>query len=196
MSPTRIPIIAIVLLSLTGAAYAQSSAESANGVPISQLIATVAKQTGKKFVVDPRVHVNVTLLGQDAANVNYNDLLTILSVYDFMTTEVGGYVLVLPDANARQVPLPRLSGKESFPDTQVVDATITVKNVPAAYLVPLLRPMLPQYAHLAALPCVNKLIIVDRYANLRRLQAVIESLDVGSPYTPEKCEPPHWDSKP
>jgi general secretion pathway protein D len=199
MNPTWTASFAITLLSLTGAAYAQSAADSAtagnssterveNGVPISQLIAAVAKRTGKKFVVDPRVHGNVTLVGQDAANVNLSDLMTILSVYSYVTTESGGYVVVLPDANARQVSSPRLSGKETFPDAEVVNATITVKNVPAAQLVPLLRPLIPQYGHLAALPCVNKLMIVDRYANVRRIQAVIESVDVGSPYTPEKCE--------
>jgi type II secretory pathway component GspD/PulD (secretin) len=79
MNPTWIASFAITLLSLTGAAHAQSAAESAtarnssterveNGIPISQLIATVAKSTGKRFVVDPRVHGNVTLVGQDAAN--------------------------------------------------------------------------------------------------------------------------------
>jgi general secretion pathway protein D len=191
---TRIAGVALALLSLAGAAYAQSSPESANaghaddGVPLSRLIAIVAKKTGRKFVLDPRVHGNVSLLGEDTANVNYSELMTILGVYDFITTEMGGYVVVLPDANARQTPIPRLSGKETFPDSQVVDTTITVKNIPAAQLVPLLRPMLPQYAHLAAFPCINKLIVVDRYANVRRIQAVVESLDVGSPYTLGKCD--------
>lgn len=55
-------------------------------------------------------------------------------------------------------------------------------------LVPLLRPMIPQYGHLAALPCVNKLIMTDTFANIRRMEAVIDSLDVGEPYKPEKCE--------
>ncbi len=48
--------------------------------------------------------------------------------------------------------------------------------------------LIPQMGHLAALPCVNKLILVDRYANARRLQAIIETLAVGEPYKPRKCE--------
>jgi hypothetical protein len=59
--------------------------------------------------------------------------------------------------------------------------------VPATPLVPILRPLLPQMGHLAALPCVNKLIIVDTFASVRRIQAIIDALDVGEPYTPEKC---------
>jgi type II secretory pathway component GspD/PulD (secretin) len=81
-----------------------------------------------------------------------------------------------------------ISGKETRPDAQYVTTVITVKNVPATQLVPIIRPMIPQEGHFAALPCVNKLILVDTFANVRRLETVIESLDVGEPYTPGKCD--------
>jgi general secretion pathway protein D len=191
--------IAITLLSLTGAAFAQSSPEKSsvetastehreNGVPFSKLITTVAKKTGKKFIVDPRVHGDAEIVGQDTSNISFSDLLTILHVYGYAAIESGGYVSVVPDANARQVPIPLITGKETRPDSEFVTKVITVKNIPAVQLVPLLRPMIPQMGHLAALPCVNKLIYVDTFANLQRLQAVIEALDVGEPYKPAKCD--------
>jgi general secretion pathway protein D len=190
--------IAITLLSLTGAAFAQSSPEKStvesasaermeNGVPFSKLIATVAKKTGKKFIVDPRVHGEAGIVGQDTSNVSYSDLLTILHIYGYTAIESGGYVSVVPDAVARQVPVPLITGKETRPDSEFVTKVITVKSVPAAELVPILRPMIPQMGHLAALPCANKLIYVDTFANLQRLQAIIEALDVGEPYK-SKCD--------
>lgn len=191
--------IAITLLSLTGAAFAQSSPEKStvesgsaehmeNGVPFSKLIATVAKKTGKKFIVDPRVHGEAEIVGQDTSNISFSDLLTVLHVYGYTAIESGGYVSVVPDAVARQVPTPQITGKETRPDSEFVTKVITIKNIPAVQLVPLLRPMIPQMGHLAALPCVNKLIYVDTFANLQRLQAVIEALDVGEPYKPAKCD--------
>ena len=186
-----------LLLCFVCSAHAQSASESASastsastegGVPISRLVATVAKKTGKKFVVDPRVHSDIILVGQDPASVSYNDLLSILAIYNYVAVETGGYVDILPDANARQGHTPLLSGKETFPDAEVVSVVITPKNVPAAQLVPILRPLIPQYGHLAAVPCVNKLILVDRFANVKRLEAIIEAMDVGEPYKPEKCE--------
>src|ERR1700719_3497847 len=92
--------IAITLLSLTGAAFAQSSPEKSaveigsaehmeNGVPFSKLIATVAKKTGKKFIVDPRVHGEAGIVGQDTSNVSYSDLLTILHVSGYTAIESG-----------------------------------------------------------------------------------------------------------
>ena len=205
MKSTWIASVASVLLSMTGAAGAQSAPEHAspsesasnvsassahveNGVPISRLLATVAKKTGKKFVVDPQVRGDAEIVGQDAANISYGDLLTILHIYGYTAVEYGGYVNVLPFAGVRQLPVPQVSGRETRPEAEFVSKVITVKNVPAAQLVPLLRPIIPQSGHLVALPCVNKLFIVDSFGNVQRIQSVIEALDVGEPYTPEKCE--------
>jgi general secretion pathway protein D len=214
MKSTWIASVASVLLSVTGAAGAQSAPEHAsssspaesagnvsassahleNGVPISRLLATVAKKTGKKFVVDSQVHGDAEIVGQDAASISYGDLLTILHVYGYTAVEYGGYVNVIPAAGVRQLPVPQVSGRETRPEAEFVSKVITVKNVPAAHLVPLLRPIMPQSGHLVALPCVNKLFIVDTFGNVQRIQAIIEALDVGEPYKPEKCEP-HDSSK-
>lgn len=199
---TRNAYVALTLLTLTGTAYAQSLAsqspavESAsvsnphveNGVPIARLIATVAKKTGKKFLVDPRVHGEAAILGQDPSNITYGDLLTVLHLNGYAAIEYGGYVNVLPDANVRQSPLPEVTGKESRPDDEFVTKVIVVKSQPAAQMVPILRPMIPQNGHLAAFPCSNRLILVDTFANVQRLQHIIDQLDVGEPLKLEKCE--------
>jgi hypothetical protein len=44
----------------------------------------------------------------------------------------------------------------------------------AMMLVPMLRPMLPQSAHLVGIG--NKLLIVDRYDNVRRIVAIAQAL--------------------
>ena|ERR1700722_9444078 len=187
-------LVAPALLGQVSPAHAQSAGESASvehvegGVPLSRLIAGVAKKTGKKFIIDPRVHAEVVLVGQEPDSVSYNELLTILITNGFAAFDEGGYVTVMPDANVRQQILPLATGKERYPDSAFVSAVITVKNVPAAQLVPILRPMLPQYAHLAALPCSNRLILVERFAKVQSMRAIIDSLDVGEPYKPERCD--------
>ena len=54
---------------------------------------------------------------------------------------------------------------------------IAVRNVNAAQLVPLLRPLQPQSAHLAAYPSGNILIVSDRASNVARIQRIIERID-------------------
>ena len=199
MHLTRNACVALALLTLTGTAYAQSQSsavESAtvstahveNGVPITHLIATVAKKTGKKFVVDPKVHGEAVILGQDPSNISYGDLLTVLHLYGYAAVEYGGYVNVIPDAGVRNLPIPEITGKESRPEAEFVTKVIVVKSQSAAQMVPILRPMIPQMGHLAAFPCSNRLILVDTFANVQRIQRVIDELDVGEPLKMEKCE--------
>jgi type II secretory pathway component GspD/PulD (secretin) len=182
--------LALALLSsmlLTDTAAAAD--EPDNGVPIEKIIVAVAHRANRKFVVDPRVDARVHLIGEDPAQVTYSELLTILQVHGYVTAESSGYVLVIPDASARQIAQPQLTKGQTYPDAQIVNHTFQIENVPAAFLVPILRPMLPQYAQLAAIPCSNTLVMVDRYANVKRIEAVIKTVDIGTPYKPEKCEP-------
>ena len=116
------------------------------------MLAAVAKRTGKKFIVDPRVRADVTVVGQEPTSIDYPALLLILQVHGFAAVEQGGYVHVIPDATMRQQPLPLVTGKESYADGEYVNKIIMLKSAAAAQLVPILRPLLPQVAHLVALP--------------------------------------------
>ncbi len=111
-------------------------------------------------------------------------------MYGFAATEGGGYVRVIPDATIRQWPLPQLASGQTYPDAQFVNYVLPVKNMPAAHLVPILRPLLPQVAQLAANVCSNSLLMSDSYANVRKIEIIVKALDVGIPYKPGKCEMP------
>ncbi|MCO3983158.1 type II secretion system protein GspD, partial [Pseudomonas aeruginosa] len=54
---------------------------------------------------------------------------------------------------------------------------IQVQQSPVSELIPLIRPLVPQYGHLAAVPSANALIISDRSANIARIEDVIRQLD-------------------
>lgn len=175
----------------TSSAVADSAPDASarsNGVPIERVIAAVAKKTGKKYLLDARVQGNVEILGQDISAVTYSDLLSILLVSGYTAVEGSNYISVVPESIVRALPLPLAAGKDTFPDAQFVTAVVPVKNTMAAQLVPILRPLMPTHGHLAAMPCVNSLVLVDNFANVKRLEKVIASLDVGTPYVPRPCE--------
>jgi general secretion pathway protein D len=60
-----------------------------------------------------------------------------------------------------------------------------VKNVSAAQLIPILRPMIAQYGHLAAYPASNILIISDHASNVNRIMRIIRRIDLASGTEPE-----------
>jgi general secretion pathway protein D len=181
------------LLALLSASHAQAqspSPTSKDAVSITQVIAGAAKKTGKKFVVDPRVTGEVTVIGLDAEGLDYPTLLSVLQVHGFAAVDDGNYVRVVPDANARQLAIPVLTGGGSYANAEYVSRVLSIKSVPAAMLVPILRPLLPQQSHLVALPCTNNLLLVDTYGNVKRLEKIVNTLDKGEPYKPEKCGAP------
>ena len=55
---------------------------------------------------------------------------------------------------------------------------ISARNVAAADLVKILRPLIPQYGHIAAVPQANVVIISDHADNIGRLLTIIRQVDV------------------
>ena len=60
---------------------------------------------------------------------------------------------------------------------ELITQVIAVHNVNAAQLVPVLRPLMPQAAHMAAYPNGNILILSDRASNVSRVMRIIERID-------------------
>ena len=149
---------------------------------LRQIIEAVSAITGRNFIVDPRVRAQVTLLSSQPMSPGafYEAFLSILEVHGYVAVSAGDLVKILPDANARQVPgLDNAADAPGGPD-EIVTQVITVRNVGAAQLVPILRPLIPQYGHLAAHQASNMLIISDRAANVNRLVRIIQRIDTGA----------------
>ena len=146
---------------------------------LSQIIEAVSAVTGKNFIVDPRVRAQVTMLSSTPMSPDafYEAFLSILQVHGFVAVPSGDVVKIIPDANARQVPANDLPSRVSSTSDEIVTQVIAVKNVSAAQLVPILRPLIPQYGHLAAYPASNMLIISDRASNVSRMARIIERID-------------------
>jgi general secretion pathway protein D len=157
----------------------ESALRQANSVDIDELIARVAASTGKDFLVDPRVRARVFSV-PPIETPTYAELLSILRMHGFMAAEIGGRVNVVPDALARFMPTRMVQRDDpSIPDDEYVMRVITVPN--SAQLVPVLRPLMPQSAHLAStMPADSgedgKLILVDYYINVRKMTELINAL--------------------
>jgi general secretion pathway protein D len=89
----------------------------------------------------------------------------------------GSVIKILPDASARSIPGNDLPSSINSTSDEIVTQVIAVRNVSAAQLVPVLRPLVPQYGHLAAYPTSNMLIISDRAANVNRMMRIIQRID-------------------
>ena len=146
---------------------------------IGQVIEAVAAATGKTIIPDPRVRAQVTMLSQTPMTpaMFYEAFLALLQVHQFVAVESGGIIKIVPDANARQMPNIDLPDRINGESDQLITQVIAVENVNAAQLVPVLRPLMPQAAHMAAYPNGNILILSDRASNVNRMMRIIKRID-------------------
>lgn len=184
-TPRRLAgLLAVLALALAAPATAQDATITPNykDADLRQIIEAVSAITGRNFIIDPRVRAQVTMLSAQPMSPDafYAAFLSILEVHGYIAVPSGDLVKILPDANARQVPGVDLPvGRPGSPD-EIVTQVVTIRNVGAAQLVPILRPLIPQYGHLAAHQASNMLIISDRAANVNRLLRIIQRIDMGA----------------
>jgi general secretion pathway protein D len=196
MKRMLVELTAVCLISVPLAVGAQVKPDQAkpevqaklDNTLLEQLIEAVARKTGKKIIVDPRVRAQVVVYGISSSTVSYKELLGILNINGYAAVESEGLVYVLPEAEVRSMPIPTLSGSKQYDDNEFVTKIIPIKSISAAMLVPALRPILPQYGHLAAINCANNsIIVIDHFANVKRIQSVIDLLDKGEPIKIRDC---------
>ena len=146
---------------------------------IRALISTVSKFTGKNFIIDPRVKAKVTVISANTLSPEevYEVFLSVLQVHGYAAVPTGSVIKIVPEVNAKQGPLPLSGGDESYPADELITKIIRLNHVPAAQLVPILRPLVPQQGHLAAYNPTNTLIITDHAGNIKRLLKIIAGVD-------------------
>lgn len=174
-------IIAATLLMVSASVFAANSGNGAGSInvkntEIDAFISLVADITGKSFIVDPRVKGKVTIISQEGmpADSVYELFLSVLNVHGFVAIETGdGAIKIIPSATSKQEGSVSRSKKGDNFITQV----IVLKNAAVSELVPVLRPLVPQYGHLAGVQSSNALIISDHASNITRLKKLIRSLD-------------------
>ena len=180
-------LAALLAASLAAAQQAQHITANFKDADITQIAEAVSAATGKTFIIDPRVRAQVTMLSSTPMSPGafYEAFLSILQVYGFIAVPAGNLVKILPDANARQIPSVDLPDHVSATSDEIVTQVVDVKTESAAQLVPILRPMIPQYGHLAAYPSSNILIISDRASNVNRMMRIIRRIDQVANQDPE-----------
>lgn len=151
-------------------------------VELAPLLQRVERGSNRRFLVDGAVGPRVFLAGVEANDVDYSLLLSILRANGLAAVEIDGRINIVRDAEVRFLPAQMTEADDAdIAADEWVTRVITTTNIDAAPLVPILRPLLPQAAHLAAHATSNRLIVMDRYANVQRIAAIVRALDVPAP---------------
>lgn len=172
----------VLALSLPAhAAKAKTWKVNLKDADITALVSEVAEVTGRNFIVDPRVKGTITVISSKALSADelYDLFLGVLSVNGFAAVPGNNAIKIVPDINAKQFAVPLDVNLSQKGDT-LITRVIQLDNTNAVDLVPVLRPMMPQFAHLAAIPSANALVLSDHANNIAVLSQIIAQLDGSS----------------
>ena len=170
--------LALVMALCVPFAVAQDFTVNLKDTDIQEFIEFVADVTETTIVVDPSVKGKVKVISSKPVSKAelYDLFLSILDVHGYTAVRSGAVVRVIPNKNARSSPVDVISGTSAIND-EYVTQVIRLENVSAAKLIPVLRPLVPQQAHMAAYAPSNAIIISDIRANINRMQEIIARMD-------------------
>jgi general secretion pathway protein D len=174
-------VLSVVLQALSaaalGAAADNRDYSPGSGCDLVRIVNEVGARLKKAFQIDPRVRACV-VTSVDTATMSYRELQGLLAMYGFVDLmEREGVIQIVPDANARHLPLRLVDDRtRDIGEFEMVMKVIDAGPLKAGEVVPILRPLLPQYAHLVADSSTNSLIAVARYGSIRAMENLLRGL--------------------
>ena len=181
--------ILALLMPLMSVAYGQETETwrlNLKDADIRAFVTQVADITGYSFVVDPRVKGKVTVLSSAPMNKDeiYDLFLAVLQVHGFTAIPGEEVIKVVQQVDAKQS-AESLERFTEVPSEQLITRVIQIDNANALELVPILRPLVAKYGHLAGVAAANALIVSDHSSNIRRIEQIVRELDSPSKYEVE-----------
>jgi general secretion pathway protein D len=175
----RIPLFYLLAALWAAVASAQNFTVNLKEADIQELIKFVAEATDTTIVVDPAVKGKVKVVSSRPVSRTelYDLFLSILEVHGYTAVRSGGVVRVIQSKDARSAPVTVRDDEGQRGNDEYVTQVMRLKNISAAKLIPVLRPLVPQQAHMAAYAPSNAIIISDVASNIDRIAAIIERMD-------------------
>lgn len=146
---------------------------------ILSVINEVSQETGKNFVVDPRVTGKITLVSSKPLKQKevYQVFLSVLGLLGYSAIPSGNVIKIMPNMESAEQATKVATSTSPGKGDEVVVRVIPLENVSASQLIPVLRPMLPQWSNVSAYTPGNVLILLGRAANLDRIYHIIQDVD-------------------
>ena len=181
------PAFLMMALLMSSPVGAQEYTVNLKDTEIQEFIQFVADVTGTTIVVDPSVKGKVKVISSKPVSKSelYDLFLSILDVHGYTAVRAGNVIRIIQNKDARSSPVEVIEDDDQSSNDEYVTQVIRLENVSAAKLIPVLRPLVPQQAHMAAYAPSNAIIISDIRSNINRILEVIDRMDQSAVRTTE-----------
>jgi general secretion pathway protein D len=145
---------------------------------IQTIIKRVAEETGKNFIIDPRVQAKVTVISQHALNSNevYQLLLSILRVHGFQAIESDQAIKIVP-TDSLSNDKGSLAQKNILNTDQSIIKVFNLSYLTPQDALPALKELLPKNSQSIIIPGSNFIIIADTSSNILKTEQLLKKID-------------------
>lgn len=177
-------ILTFVFMLMSLSAVAEQNSE----LTVNEIIASFSKVNNVKILA-PTIDASVKLYGLEPDKLNYQQLLTLLTQYGFSMVQYDDLHVVTEIKYLRAVSGPVLADGKQYPENQFVTEVFASEKLCMSTLMPAIRPLVPQFAHLAPVG-PRAFTITDKYANIQRIKAVVAKIDAQNDFQ-KQCDKPN-----
>jgi general secretion pathway protein D len=153
-----------------------------SNIDIAALVKVMSEFTRRNFILDEKVAGKVTLMTPTKVSPEeaYQVFLSALEIKGFTAVEDGKIIRIIPSATAKQ------SGLKVVEDGELkgegyVSRLIRLSYVNPNDIVRTLTPLITKDGTLIANPATNSIIVTDSVLVIRKIEKLIQALDVPAP---------------
>lgn len=164
-----------------GANEAVTTILNGSEIEIAALVKAFSKLTKRNYIVDNSVKGKIAI--HLATPVSIEEALrifeSVLLLKGFTTVPMGDNTWkVITAKDARQTTIPNLASAQDKGSDALVTQLVRLKNIQATEIQQVLAQFVSKDGMVSAFGATNAVILIDSAANIRRLQKMIEQLDV------------------
>lgn len=167
-------------IGVAGAQAVRSVRVNLRDVELDQVAEQIARITGRTIVLDPAVGGRVSVVSSGAVTPAgaWELFQAALRVHGFAAVRSGNVWRVVPQAQAVQGATP-IANQGRAGSQEVVTRVIRLQSLPSAEAVRILRPLVASFGSIEASTRPNAVIVTDYAENVKRIERLARSLDVG-----------------
>lgn len=151
-----------------------------NEVDISTMVKFISDLTGKNFILDDRVKGKISVYSPSKLTIEeaYNVFVSVLELKGFTVIQSGKVGKIVPSSIAKQSGFRVLPEGAPAPVNENYVAQVTkLEYISAQEAVTFLQPMVSKDGHISAFGPGNLLLMVDSAINIRKLHAILQTID-------------------
>ncbi|MDD2270755.1 MAG: type II secretion system secretin GspD [Desulfuromonadaceae bacterium] len=151
-----------------------------NEVDISTMVKFISDLTGKNFILDERVKGKISVYSPSKLSTEeaYNVFTSVLELKGFTVVQSGRVAKIVPSSAARQSGFKLLpEGAQAPVNESYVAQVAKLEYITAQEAQTFLQPMVSKDGHISAFGPGNLLLMVDSAINIRKLHALLQTID-------------------